>query len=142
MTELELDIGILVNNAGTISGGPYLEIKPEDTLRDIKVDFLAGMTMMKIMIPKLRNRHKRSAIVNMTSITALYFFPRLGVYSSVKKCLDITSRIVASENSDKIDVISVRPFGVSTRMSLMMKGAFVLTPRQCVLGVLSDLLGG
>jgi short-subunit dehydrogenase len=111
-------------------------------LRDIEVDLLAAIAIMKVMVPQLRTRAKRSAIINMASIGTVYLFPRLGVYSSVKKSLDNVSRILSLENSDKVDIISVRPFGVSTRMSLMMKGAFVLTPRQCALGVLRDLLGG
>jgi hypothetical protein len=31
---------------------------------------------------------------------------------------------------------------VATRMMKMMKGSLMITPRQCVFGLLPDLLGG
>jgi len=36
-----LDIGIVINNAGSVAGGPYLSINPELMIEDINVDVLA-----------------------------------------------------------------------------------------------------
>lgn len=43
------------------------------------------------------------------------------------------------ENRDKIDVLSVRPFGVKTPMMEMKKGKFMITPKDCVISSLADL---
>ena len=46
------------------------------------------------------------------------------------------------ENNDKVDVLSVCPFGVTTKMMRMKKGALMITPRECVNATLADLLAG
>lgn len=46
---------------------------------------------------------------------------------------------MAMENKDKVDVLSVRPFGVRTSMMAMNKGKFMITPKDCVLSSLADL---
>lgn len=43
------------------------------------------------------------------------------------------------ENRDKIDILSVRPFGVRTPMMGMKKGPFMITPQDCVISSLADL---
>jgi short-subunit dehydrogenase len=138
----DIDIGIVVNNAGTLSRGAYIEIDPAGLTRDIKVDLLAIFVINRFMVPRLRARAHRSAIINMASCTGVYLSHRIGVYSSGKKTVDIYSRILAIENKDKIDVLSARPFGVATRMMKMKKGPFMVTPRQCVVSIIADLLGG
>lgn len=137
-----MDIGILVNNAGTTNYGSYLESKPQVLKSDLVVDILAVIMVNRILIPRLRERPLRSAILNITSCTGVYLASEVGVYSSGKKSIDIYSQILAEENNDKIDVVSVRPFGVATKLMRMKKGPFMITPRQCVMGTMVDLLGG
>ncbi len=43
------------------------------------------------------------------------------------------------ENKDKIDVLTIRPFGVKTPMMSMKKSKFMITPKDCVLSSLADL---
>ncbi len=100
------------------------------------------MVLNRILIPHLRARNNRSAIMNVSSCTGRYLSPRVGVYSSAKKSIDIYSRILRLENNDKIDVISVRPFGVTTKMMKMKKGPLMITPRECALTSLADMLAG
>lgn len=78
----------------------------------------------------------------MSSCTGVFLSPYLGVYSSAKHSLDRYSRTLGLENSDRVDVLSVRPFGVATKMMDMKKGAYMISPRQCVVSTLADLLAG
>jgi short-subunit dehydrogenase len=80
--------------------------------------------------------------MNISSCTGVYLSSNVGVYSSTKKSLDIYTRILQKENEDKIDVISVRPFGVTTKMMKMKKGPFMITPIECAKSSLSDMLAG
>jgi 17beta-estradiol 17-dehydrogenase / very-long-chain 3-oxoacyl-CoA reductase len=137
-----LDIGIVVNNAGTVAGGPYFSIQPEMLVDDINIDLLAVFLINRIIVPKMRTRGQRSAILNVASCTGVYLSPRVGVYSSTKRSIDVYSRILDLENNDKIDVLSVRPFGVTTYMMKMKKGPFMITPRVCAFSSLADLLAG
>jgi hypothetical protein len=41
-----------------------------------------------------------------------------------------------------MDVLTVRPFSVTTKMMKMKKGPASITPRECVLSSLADLLAG
>ena len=138
---VHVDIGIFINNAGCIHPGPFLNVKPQDILTDIKVDLLASLVINSYLIGRLRAREHRSALIHMSSIGGVHLMPNLGVYCPIKRSLDIYPRILTQENSDKIDVLSVRPFGVSTQMAGFIKGVGAITPRQCVKGVLTDLLG-
>jgi NAD(P)-dependent dehydrogenase (short-subunit alcohol dehydrogenase family) len=52
----DLDIGIVVNNAGTVAGGPYLGLNPEMLVDDLNIDLLAIFLINRIIIPKMRTR--------------------------------------------------------------------------------------
>ena len=117
----DFDIGIVVNNVGLTGGGTYIEIDPKTILKTLIVNFRPTYEINKILVPKLRQRNKRSAIINMSSATGYYFSHFIGAYSSIKYALDIYTRTLATENKDKIDILSVRPFGVSTGMLKMRK---------------------
>jgi short-subunit dehydrogenase len=125
-----------------VAGGPYLSIEPKSLVDDINVDLCAVFVINRILIPRLRERPQRSAIINIASCTGYYLSTRVGVYSSTKKSLDVYSRILDLENGDKIDIISVRPFGVTTRMMRMKKGPFMISPRECAVASLADMLAG
>ena len=111
-------------------------------VHDLNVDFWAIMVLNRILIPRMRARDNRSAILNFSSCTGRFISPRMGIYSSIKKTVDVVSRILKLENDDKIDVISIRPFGVTTKMMKMKKGPLMITPRECALSSLADLLAG
>jgi short-subunit dehydrogenase len=55
-TAEELDIGIIINNAGSVAGGPYIEINPHHIVDDCNVDLVALYAVNKILIPKMRLR--------------------------------------------------------------------------------------
>ena len=65
--------------------------------------------------------------------------PYVGIYSSNKHLIDIYTRTLDLENEDKIDVLSCRPFGVTTKMMKMKKGPFMITPTDCAVSTLADL---
>lgn len=109
---------------------------------DINIDLLAVFLVNRIIVPKMRLRNDRSAIINIASCTGVYLSPRVGVYSSTKRSVDVYSRILDLENQDKIDIMSVRPFGVTTAMMQMKKGPYMITPRQCATSSIADLLAG
>lgn len=94
------------------------------------------------MLPRLRARDKRSAILNVASCTGVFLSSRVGVYSSTKRTVDVYTRILDLENNDKIDVVSIRPFGVTTKMMKMKKGPLMITPRDCAYSSLADALAG
>ena len=138
----DLDIGIIVNNAGSVASGYYQTIDPKEMVNDINVDLYAIFLINRFIIPKLRARACRSAILNISSATGYLLAGRVGVYSAVKLTLDCYSRILDIENRDKIDVISLRALGVTTKMMKMKKGPFMVSPRSFAKSSLVDLIAG
>ena len=61
---------------------------------DINIDLLAVFLINRIAVPRMRARNERSAIVNVASCTGVYLSPRVGVYSSTKRSIDVYSRIL------------------------------------------------
>lgn len=47
------------------------------------------------LIPKLRNRKERSAIINTSSCTGFFISQNVGAYSSIKLATDIYSRTLS-----------------------------------------------
>lgn len=92
---LQFDIGIVINNVGVIGGGKYLLIEPKTIKRTLTVNFLPAYQINKKLVPKLRQREKRSAIINMSSATGFYISQNVGAYSSIKYALDTYSRTLA-----------------------------------------------
>lgn len=91
------------------------------------------------MIPILRARTERSALLNITSCGGVFICHGIGTYPFSKVMLDIYTQTIAHENRDKIDVLSVRPFGVKTPMMGMKKGKQMITPKDCAISSLADL---
>lgn len=87
-----LDIGIVVNNAGSVAGGPYLQIDPHHIVQDVNVDLLALFEINRILLPDMRSRKERSAIINIASCTGVFLSTRLGVYSSTKRTVDFYTK--------------------------------------------------
>jgi len=106
----------------------------------LTINFESTYEINAALIPVLRQRkQKRSAILNLSSCNGVFIIHGNGTYSPSKMMQDIYSRTLAIENRDKIDILSVRPFGVRTPMLKMMKGKFIITPKDCVISTLADL---
>lgn len=56
--------------------------------------------------------------------------------------INVYSEFLRKENGDKIDVMTVMPFGVTTPMMRMTKNYATITPDVCAKAMISDLLGG
>ena len=91
------------------------------------------------MIPILRTRKHRSAIINLSSSFGHFISHGASTYTHSKVMVDHYSRTLAIENKDKLDIITVRPFGVRTSMMEMEKGPFMISPKDCVISSLADL---
>jgi len=105
----------------------------------ININYLAPYEINQALIPILRRRKNRSAIVNTSSCTGYYISHGNGLYTVTKLMLDIYSRTTSLENADKIDILSSRPFGVRTPMMNNLKGKLMITAHDCVLSTLADL---
>ncbi|KAM5137813.1 inactive hydroxysteroid dehydrogenase-like protein 1 [Mantella aurantiaca] len=97
-----VDVGILVNNAGVAYDYPQITTEtPEDKLWEmINVNIAAAVMMVHIVLPGMVQR-KRGAIVNVSSGSCCKPTPLLNVYASSKSFLDHFSKILHYEYASK-----------------------------------------
>ncbi len=83
ITELGLDVEILVNNAGFATNGPIHEAEPERELQQVRVDVEAVVALTLAFIPAMVKRH-RGAVLNVSSTAGMQPLPYSAGYSAAK----------------------------------------------------------
>jgi len=112
----DLDISILVNNVGVmIMDEKFTKIDPVDLRDEVIVNCIPQVMMTRYLLPKLLNREKRSAIINMSSTTKSRPRPKMAIYSASKVFVDFLSNSLA-QNFHQIDWLSLSPGPVLTKM--------------------------
>jgi 17beta-estradiol 17-dehydrogenase / very-long-chain 3-oxoacyl-CoA reductase len=136
----DLEISFLVNNVGVALIEHFSET-PIDKIQELFIVNMAPQLLLSHkIIPLMQKRDKRSGIVNVSSMTGLCPLPYDAVYSASKAFTDFLSRALSVEYQKKIDIISLRPFYVSTKMVFNREpGIFTITPEECAEGCLEDL---
>lgn len=140
----DLEVAVLVNNVGMSFPYPeYYTLVPDgDRLMDqlIQANCTAGTLMMRMVLPPMVER-RTGVIINVSSISAMYPLPLLGVYAGTKSYLDFLSQSTACEYKRfGIHIQSVKPAFVSTKMSKIRKASLnVPTPEVYVKSALATV---
>ncbi|XP_040380861.1 very-long-chain 3-oxoacyl-CoA reductase 1-like [Oryza brachyantha] len=126
----EVDVGVLVNNAGVVKPGAMFlhEADVEAWVRMIRVNDLALTKVTAAVLPGMVER-RRGAVVNIGSASSsvLPSFPLYSVYVGTKAYVAEFSRGLSVEYKSKgIDVQCQVPFLVDTKMiSAAVRGKYV-----------------
>ena len=93
------DIDILVNNAGIVHAADFLDLKEEDFDRvlgvNLKGSFLVGQAVAQFMVEKVKNGGRAGAIVNMSSINAVFAIANQVPYSISKGGVSQLTKVMA-----------------------------------------------
>ena len=76
-------VDVLVNNAGFVSGGPFLDVSIEDHRRTMEVNIDAYMWTMKAFMPGMVERDS-GHIINISSAAGLSYAPLMASYCGSK----------------------------------------------------------
>src|SRR5579863_1356882 len=111
----------LVNNAGTVVGGPLLYLKPSEYRRQLDVNMVSPLVVIQAFAPLLGTDKQRHGppgrIVNITSSGAKVPIPLLGAYSASKSGLEGMSDVLRLELMlFGIDLVMIEPGFVNTSM--------------------------
>ncbi len=110
-------IGILLNNAGTATPGPLLEL-PEDAWDRVMNVNLKGYYLCSQEAGKKMVERKRGVIICIASQYAFRAAPEMGVYCVSKAGVVMLTRVLARElGSDGIRVNAIAPGLVKTDLS-------------------------
>jgi glucose 1-dehydrogenase len=100
-------IDILVNNAGIVHGADFLEVSEQDFDRvlnvNLKGSFLAGQAVARHMVARVKNGGRPGAIVNMSSVNAVFAIANQVPYSVSKGGINQLTKVMA---------LSLAPFGI------------------------------
>ncbi len=119
--ELIGHLDILVNNAGIAVGGEFLDLPLETFDRVLAVNlrgaFVAGQTAARHMVERVKAGHKPGAIVNMSSVNAVFALPTQLPYSVSKGGMSsLTKAMALSLAEHGIRVNAIGPGSIMTGM--------------------------
>lgn len=107
---------ILINAAGVVSAGALEELQPEDIRRQIEVNLLAPILLIRALLPSLR-QSPEAAIVDISSSIGLVGMPFYTAYAATKGGLARFDEALRRELSDAgIHVMTVYPSATDTPM--------------------------
>ena len=114
-------IDILVNNAGMLIGGEFLELDEEDFDRVLSVNlkgaFLCGQAVAKHMVEQVNKGDEPGAIINMSSVNAVFAIPNQIPYSVSKGGINQLTKVMALSLAEHgIRVNAIGPGSIMTEM--------------------------
>ena len=93
------DIDVLVNNAGIAHGADFLDLREEDFDRVLRVNlkgaFLVGQAAARFMVEKVQNGGPAGAIINMSSVNAVFAIADQVPYSVSKGGVNQLTKVMA-----------------------------------------------
>jgi short-subunit dehydrogenase len=114
LTELGLDVEILVNNAGFATGGPFHEAEPGRELEQVQVLVEAVVALTSTFLPPMVER-RRGAILNVASTAAMQPLPYAAGYSAAKAYVLVFSEAIHQEVAGSgVTVTALAPGPVDT----------------------------
>lgn len=114
---INLEIGLLVNNAGREDSGPFLSTSMDTTLNTLDLNVRAPLQLTHHFAKKMAQR-KRGGILFMSSIVAFQGVPLIANYGATKAYDLIFAESIAAELEPyNIDVSAVVPGFTATDLS-------------------------
>jgi len=136
----EYDVSLLINDAAYDYKEEFLKISDVDIQSMIDTNCKPYALLTRYVAEKMMARKTKSGIINVSSVEAKYLNAADTVYASTKAFTDFFSRGLNFELRDKIDVLSLRPGAVSTKMTGLPASTFKVTkPDDTVKDALRDL---
>lgn len=117
-----LEINILINNAGALIKKTFMELTSEDWDQMLQVNLLAPVHLIKALIPKMNSGSHIVNIGSMGGFQGSSKFPGLTGYSVAKGAISILSECLAVELADK--QISVNALCLGSVETEMFNEAF------------------
>ena len=112
----KVEIDILFNNAGQLTGGLLEEQKLEDIFSMLQVNVNALIHLTHAILPKMLQR-KKGKIINHASVSAVMNFPSDSTYSASKAAvLAFTNCLRAELKGTGVSTLALITPGVDTRM--------------------------
>eukprot|EP00347_Sterkiella_histriomuscorum_P012784 403367235 len=129
------DISVLVNNAEEFDPfGPKIhKVDDQELLGTLTINTFPMVFLTRFLGPDMKQRQKKSAIINLTSYYSEFNIPDLPIYSSTKAFENVFSELIGYENQD-MDILTVKNMPYKSQ-----RHPNGVNPKEIVEGVLKDL---
>ncbi len=120
VTKKQLEINMLINNAGIGSTVLFTEGPVDLYEKQIKLNVLATTIITKLFLQTLQ-RHKDSYILNVGSMASFFFLPKKQVYGATKSFIYSFSKSLRKElKQSNVHVSVLCPGGMNTNLVLTL----------------------
>ncbi len=111
-----LQIDVLINNAGTAYFKPFLESEINEVNKLFNINFFGTINMIQAFLPGMIN-NKFGKIININSVLSKKIFQNNAFYAASKSALDVVSKTLRQEVRGKgVDIIDVYPGATESDM--------------------------
>jgi len=150
VTELNLQVNMLINNAGIGSTVLFEEGSPGLYEKQIKLNVLATTLITRLFLKTLQ-RNSHSYILNVGSMASFFYLPKKQVYGATKSFIYFFSKSLRKElKKSNVHVSVLCPGGMNTNLALTLMnktGNFlsrlsVMNPEDVVPVAIDGLLKG
>lgn len=125
----DIEIGILVNNAGFGSSGEFIDANPEKDADMVKLNCLAPIILTHYFAKQMAER-KKGAIIFLGSVVAFQPTPFMAAYSATKVFNSFLGDALWYElRKYNIDVLSLNPGGTETEFQRLSNSHAGPVPR-------------
>jgi NAD(P)-dependent dehydrogenase (short-subunit alcohol dehydrogenase family) len=134
-------IDVIVNNAGIMPAGPFLDEKPETSDAQIDVNLRGPIHGMKLALPGMIDRGQ-GHVVNVASMAGKAHIPGLAVYNATKYGVVGLSEAVRDElDGTGVTLTAILPTAVKTELisGLPAKGLMAVTPERVANAVVDSV---
>ena len=135
----KLDVSIVINNVGIGRNGLFYDSNEEEIKKMIKVNCVPQVLVSRYFISLFNKRKTRSAIINVSSQSAIHNLPLYDLYGASKRFNYHFSESLGNFYSN-IDVYSFLPGFVTTRLTnFRTEGNTVATVEECAKGAINNI---
>ncbi|MDG6224615.1 MAG: SDR family oxidoreductase [Candidatus Thermoplasmatota archaeon] len=138
----DLEIGLLVNNAGFATSGPFLETDAEKELEMLHVNARAPLVLTKALAPAMVGRG-RGGIIFLASMAGMISLPYMANYAATKAYDLMLGEALWYELKGRgVDVLSLAPGAVKTEFGKVAEvgsGFGLMEPEKVVSKALRKL---
>ena len=112
--ELGVEVGLLVNNAGFGTSGPFLEHDPARDAEQVRLNCEAIVTLCHAFLPEMVDRG-RGGVINVASTAGMQPIPYESVYAATKAfAINFTDALHTELRGSGVRVLAVNPGPVPT----------------------------
>ncbi len=133
-------IDVLINNAGVMHVGPFLEESDEWTRRQVDVNLHGVILGMKLALPAMVARGS-GHVVNVASAASVIGVPREAVYAATKHgVLGVSQSVRLELRGSGVDLSVVMPGLVRTELAAgTLRAGLVLAPEDVAHAIIATL---